>query len=407
MKIAIIGAGLTGLTAANRIREYAHVKVFEKESVGGLLASHCNDYCIEKYYHHCFRFDDLLINEIKKYGLKSKLEWRVAKTGFEIDGKIIPVNTPIEILRFPLLTFREKIKLTFFTLRSRKKDYREYDDVGVIDGLKSELGERITEKFFIPLIKSKFGENAEKVSYAWLLARVAIRSNRKFTGEEIGYLRNGFWQLIDRMSQEIEIVRSEAKITKSGKWIVNGEDFDAVIFTAPLPSLGDLRTKLGIPEIPFQSSVCMLIAAEKSITDNIYWTNITSKLSFGAIIEHTNFMPFEDYGEHLIYLASYSTPNGRLFNLENGEIKRLFLSDLKKLGVSESDVRWTEVFKAKYSGPIYERGYASKITPYRIADGFYLAGMTSRPNYPERSMNGSIRAGLEVSNILLSDFGFS
>ncbi len=127
-------------------------------------------------------------------------------------------------------------------------------------------------------------------------------------------------------------------------------------------------------------------------------------MSFGAVIEHTNFMPFEDYGIHIMYLAAYSTPDGWLFNLRDEEIERMFLSDLRKLGFKTESVRWAKVFKAKYSGPIYEKGYRRKVTPYRVADGFYIAGMTSKPNYPERSMNGSIKAGKEVAEQVKRDF---
>jgi len=304
----------------------------------------------------------------------------------------------------PLLTLSEKIRLARFTLRSRKLNYEDFDDVGVIDGIREELGDGLLERFFMPLLRSKFGENAEKVSYAWLLGRVAIRSNRKLSGEEIGYIRHGFHQLVDRMAEGLEIRFERARIRKASKWEVNGEQFDAVVYTAPIPELGELAEKLGIPEIRYQSSVCGLIGAEESLTDDIYWTNMVDRLSFGAVIEHTNFMPFDDYGIHLIYLASYSTPDGYLFNLNDDGIEKLFLSDLKKLGFNTDSIKWIKIFRAKYSGPIYEKGYRKKITPYRVADGFYIAGMTSKPNYPERSMNGSIKAGHEVAEQVKKDF---
>ncbi len=403
MKIAVIGGGLAGLKAAEELVEYAEVKLFEPHDLGGLVSSWGDGFKIEKFYHHCFRDDTLLVEEIRRHGLGSKLVWKIAKTGFAVNGKVHPINTPIEILRYPYLTFSDKIRLARFTLRSRKLNYMDYDDVGVIEGIKEELGEGLLERFFMPLLRSKFGDNAEKVSFAWLLGRVAIRSNRKYSGEEIGYIRHGFYQLVERMADGLEIVRERARIKKGARWEVNGEQFDAVIYTAPLPELGELRDLLGLPDVRYQSAVCALVATKRPLTENIYWTNIADRMSFGAVIEHTNFMPFEDYGVHLIYLASYSTPDGWLFKMPEEELSRLFVRDLGKLGMGEKDIVWLEVFKAKYSGPIYEKGYRKKITPYRVADGFYVAGMTSRPNYPERSMNGSIRAGLEAAEVLKKD----
>jgi len=410
MKIAIVGAGLTGMSAAINLKEYAEVILFEKESVGGLASSYCRDYCIEKFYHHCFRGDDALLEMIKKFNLSNKLVWKITRIGYAVGEKIYPLNTPFEILKYPHMSLREKMKLALFTLKSKKRDYSSEDDVSVVDGIKKELGEDLLENFFMPLLKSKFGESYKDISYAWLLARVAIRSNRKYSGEELGYIRHGFHQLIERMQDDLEIRNEEVKtIEKAGNKIrVNGEDFDAVIYTAPLPELDEkIRRAAALPDIRYQSSVCALIGAKDSITEDIYWTNIKGDTVFGAIIEHTHFMPFEDYGEHVIYLASYSTPDGWLYNRSEEELKKLYLKDVQKFGLKKESINWIKIFKARYSGPLFEKGYLKKITPYKTKlEGFYVAGMTSRPNYPERSMNGSIKAGIEVAEVVKKDFGY-
>jgi protoporphyrinogen oxidase len=411
MKVAVVGAGLTGKSAALELEEYAEVVLFEKEHIGGLAASHCKDYCIEKFYHHCFRGDDALLEMIRKFNLSNKLVWKTARIGYAVDGGIYPLNTPFEILRYPHMSLKEKMKLAIFTLKSRKRDYSSEDNVSVVDGIKRELGEDLLEDFFMPLLKSKFGESYRDISYAWLLARVAIRSNRKYSGEELGYIRHGFHQLIERMKENLKIRNEEVKtIEKAGNKIrVNNQDFDAVIYTAPLPELDEkIRKAADLPDIRYQSSVCALIGANETITEDIYWTNVKDDVVFGAIIEHTHFMPFEDYGEHVIYLASYSTPDGWLYNASKEELKKLYLKDVQKFGLKKEDVNWIKVFKARYSGPLFEKGYLRKITPYRTSlKGFYVAGMTSKPNYPERSMNGSIKAGVEVAEVVREDFGLS
>ncbi|MEM3796354.1 MAG: NAD(P)/FAD-dependent oxidoreductase [Archaeoglobaceae archaeon] len=403
MKIAIVGAGLTGLRCAMELKEFAKVKVFEKNSIGGLVSSFCSRYCIEKFYHHVFKTDEELLDLIKKLGLSSKLVWKTVKVGFAKDGKIYSLSTPLEILRYPYMSFLDKLKLAMFTVKSRRQKFEAFDEIKALEALKKELGERLLENFFIPMLNAKFGENAKEVSYAWLLARVAIRSNRKLRGEEIGYLRHGFYQMIERMSEGIEITTETAKIKRNGKWSVNSEEFDAIVFTAPLPELGELSTKLNLPKIRYQSSICALLSLKESISD-VYWTNV-DRASFGAIIEHTNFMPFEDYGENLVYLASYTTPESEFFKLQDNEIEKLFLKELEKFGVKSKDANWIRIFRAKFSSPIYEKGFLKKITPYKLLNGFYIAGMTSRPNYPERSMNGSLIAGREVAEQIKRDFG--
>ena len=70
-----------------------------------------------------------------------------------------------------------------------------------------------------------------------------------------------------------------------------------------------------------------MISSNSSLTEDMYWINVKDAI-FGAVIEHTNFMPIEDYGEHLMYLAAYSLPNDKLYNLPDHQIKKLFLKDL-------------------------------------------------------------------------------
>ncbi|MBO8181613.1 MAG: NAD(P)/FAD-dependent oxidoreductase [Archaeoglobus sp.] len=408
MKIAIIGAGLTGLSAANALKEYSEVTVYEKAEVGGLAGSYQNEdkgYWIEKFYHHCFRGDEALLDQINKFRLGRKLVWRTAKTAFASNGKLYPLNTPFEILRYPFLSFFDKIKLARFTLSSKKKNFRDFDDYRVVDGIRDELGEKLFKEFFMPLLRSKFGENYVDVSYAWLLARVSIRSNRKYSGEELGYLRHGFHQLIERMAERLLIVQKTPSI--SFPLSVNGERYDAIIYTGPIPLLQDkIKKAAKLPDVRYQSSVCALIGAETTLSEDTYWTNVRDKSIFGAIIEHTNFMPRDDYGEDLIYLASYSSPTGGLFTKPESELKKLYLKEVEKYGLKEKDVNWIKIFKAKYSGPIFEKGYLKKVTDYRTPiKNFYVAGMTSPPNYPERSMNGSIKAGLEVAEVVKNELG--
>lgn len=402
MKVAVIGGGLAGLNAARVLSEYCSVDVYEGKHLGGLAASFCNEsYCIEAFYHHFFRGDEYLLALLKELGLSGRVVWKVTRTGQEFNGRVYPLNTPWEILRYPGMNIADKARLALFTLKAKKMKFEEYDDVGVIEGLKRDVGERLIDRFFLPLLRSKFGENFDSVSYAWLLARVSLRSNRKLSGEELGYLKGGFQQLVERLSEGLNLIEENARIRKDGRWNVNDRDYDAIIYTAPIPVMGELAERFGIKDVKYQSSICLLLGMNKGFTDSLYWINY-STAPFGATIEHTNFMPLEDYGEHLLYVASYTTP-GRVFERNDEEIFKLYTSFLKRYGLDVNSIKWWKVFRAKYSGPIYERGFKKKITPYRVADGFYMAGMTSETNYPERSMNGSLLAGKKAAEMLIAD----
>ena len=50
-------------------------------------------------------------------------------------------------------------------------------------------------------------------------------------------------------------------------------------------------------------------------------------------------------------------------------------------------------------------GYVDKIVPYDISEevgeGIYYAGMASRAQYPERSLNGAIEAGYACASLIV------
>ena len=76
MKIAIIGAGATGLTAGWKLSEKGHsVTVYEKsDKLGGLAAAiPIGDDLLEVYYHHIFTNDTIIIDAIKNLVLKMTL----------------------------------------------------------------------------------------------------------------------------------------------------------------------------------------------------------------------------------------------------------------------------------------------------------------------------------------------
>ena len=95
--------------------------------------------------------------------------------------------------------------------------------------------------FFEPLLKSKFGERRNEVSAAWLISRIAIRSDRGVSGERLGYLNGGFHQLITALEKSMEqkggTIEKQApavSLSRDGSgWILNNTRFDAVISTIP------------------------------------------------------------------------------------------------------------------------------------------------------------------------------
>ncbi|WP_319580032.1 NAD(P)/FAD-dependent oxidoreductase [uncultured Methanospirillum sp.] len=403
MRIGIIGGGLAGLVAGYSLADAYDVVIFEQEpELGGLLSSYRNErYTIERFYHHFFSGDTTLMTLLDELGLSDEIIWLSGSTGSFTDGDIHPLTTPFEILRYPYLSIIDKARLGLFTKQASHMDMVPLDAITAHDFIISKLGERIYHSFFEPLLKSKFGQNADLVSAAWLISRVAIRSDRGVAGERLGYINGGFSVLIDRLSDAAQdkgcVIRTEVPVTSVVQvsvspdpgWEINGEFFDMVIGTVSPRILQNLGVP-GIPSIPYQGAACLTLALSRDVTGGIYWLNITDPAPYGAVVSHTNFAPFEWYGEHLVYLASYFSGD------PDPSLQEKMLSDFcTKFSVDPKEVHWSRIAIDRDAGPLYLTGYMNNLTNPAVP-GLYLAGMFSPENYPERSIEGSVKAALRV-----------
>ncbi|NQS73141.1 MAG: NAD(P)/FAD-dependent oxidoreductase [Methanoculleus sp.] len=405
MKICVVGGGLCGLVSALNLAESHQVDLFERRPIaGGCLGSYrIDDYWIEEYYHHCFAGDARLLALIEALGVADRLEWLRGSTGYCVDGTIHPLTSPTEILLYPHLTLIEKARLGLLTLRSRGLDVSALDGITAEDYILDTLGPGIYASFFEPLLKSKFGDRRSEISAAWLISRIAIRSDRGTGGERLGYIRGGFHHLIARLQEEIERLGATVMLDSpvgeirrgADGWLVDGKDYDAVISTLP-PQVTAEITGMDIAPVPYQGAACMTLALDRDVTDGIYWLNMKDAAPYGAVVSHTNFAPLEWYGEHIVYLASYFS--SRLPE----DFEATMLADFcRRFSLSAEEVRWHRLAVDPYAGPVYTTGLRDRLPAYE-EHGLFLAGMFSPPNYPERSMNGSVVAGEEVARRVLA-----
>ncbi len=420
MTTVIIGGGLAGLAAAYRLAGKDEVTIIEKEhELGGMASSYdINGYNIEKYYHHIFAGDNELIALIEELGLGNRLEWLRGTTGYYFKGKIYPMNTPFEILR--ALPPVDVIRLTWLVFKAKTiKDRTPFDEITAKEWIISTAGESVYNNFFLPLLSSKFGDNKEKVSAAWLLGRVQIRSNRGAKGERLGYMSGGFNALTEAMAEEIRkkggkiIYGSVSKVDiadgSARGVIMDGKHIqcDRIISTVP-PHVLEKIIDSGLLEhdlkINYQGTACALFGLTEKVMDDVYWLNIKEDVPFGAVIEHTNFITVSDYGENLMYVTSYfQNTDSVLWRSKDEEVIELYMRGLEKLFPGfRKKIKWWRLRRDIDTAPVYEVGYGKKVLPYKTnIKGLYLAGMFSEANYPERSMNGSIAAGFKCADEII------
>lgn len=429
MKIAIIGAGPTGLSAAWELSKQNHeITIFEKEAVAGGLArgfkAHNWQDSVECFYHHWFKSDQSMLALIEELGLVDQVKFHKPVSVMYYRGKFYPFDTIPSALLFPGLGFGiNKIRFGLVGLYLRMtNNWRAMEKFTVEDWMTKYAGEKVYRSMWEPMMIGKFGEHyASKVNMAWMWARIHSRTT------ELGTFKGGFQAFFDAFTDilrsksvelhfnaEVESIRkvSDGRFTvKSAGSELSG--FDRVLVTTSPDGLRQM-----VPELPqsyqeklrdqtSMGAVVMVISIKHPLSPKgYYWYNLPKQDGFPclALVEHTNFVSKERFdGETIIYAGDYLEPNHENFRLSKDELLTKMLPGLKQINpkFDESWVNEAWKFSAPYAQPIPLLNHSRKILPFETPlDGMFLATMSQI--YPwDRGVNYAFQLGKDVSRVVL------
>jgi protoporphyrinogen oxidase len=436
VRVAIVGGGVAGLTAAYRLLQGGHdVALFEAApQLGGLVRTFdAGGEPLEEFYHHIFTTDTTIVDLINELGLGERLVWKDSKVGFYRDGRIWPFVTPLDLLRFQPLPLLDRVRLGLAGVYLRRQnDWHRYEEITAWEWIRRYVGQKGLDVVWGPLLRGKFADQAEDVAMAWLWSKIHLRFSSRGSGvsqkEQLGYMRGSFGVYIRELEKRVraganvETAAPVQQITVSsgghadGLVLQDGRriEADAVIACVPSERFLPMAPPLGaeyerrVSAARWQWALCYVLALKHSLTP-IYWLNISDPgTPFIAVVEHTNFMEKERYGGlNLVYLSNYLTPNHPWFSLSDEELDDLYLPHLAKFnpGFKRDWVvdRW--VFKGPNAQPVIRRHYRDDLPDHRTpVPGLYLANM--QQIYPEdRGQNYSIRMGDQVAKMAVEDWG--
>lgn len=444
MKIAILGGGITGLTAAYYLAKDGHrITVIEKEKIlGGLAAGFKSDrwdWYLERAYHHLFASDRDFLIFAKEIGF-NKIYFKSPTTASlyqpviqnsQLNNskitnyglRILPMDTPIDLLKFPYLNLIDKLragivifflKLSPFLPKYKKMTSEEF--------LKKTMGVNVWNRLWKQLFRGKFGIYAGIISASFIWARIKKRT------KALGYIEGGFQTFIDYVEDLLKSLRVNVltgyeikSINKQGeKFVINGKSYDKIISTLPTPVLKRLALNIFPTEylsrfgkLKYLHAITLIIETDKPILDKTYWLNIcTDKIPFMILVQHTNFADKKNYdNNHLAYVGWYVDGDSKLLKMNKDQLLNNILPHLNKISNYELRIKKPItshqslitnyfLFKAPFAQPIFDKDFEKNMPTFITPDkNFFVANLDMTYPY-DRGTNYAVKLGKDVFRLI-------
>lgn len=401
-RICVIGAGISGLTVANLLKGRTNVVVFEADSrPGGLIK--------------CTRIDGSLFHTCGGHVFNTKRQdvldffWTFFDRDREFvkadrnsvvfmpDGKEIPY--PIENHAYML----DDANLLSF-IRDMTETQIAQSPSNFQDFLKERFGKTLYDLYFKPYNEKVWRRDLSEVPLSWLEGKLPMPSRdeiiynnirrvkeKKFVHSSFWYEReNGSQFIADRMSRGLEIrYDSPAKSivrTKTG-WVVNGEEFDKVVFCGNIKSLptlmgGHLCETEWIDNLEFHGTTSVFCEIDRNPYSWIY-------------------LPDSSIRPHRIICTGNFSPTNNSHGKMTGTVEftdYISIDDiLNQLSRTPLSAKYLSHKYNKYSYPIQDSRTKQRILNLKhelAADGFYMTGRFADWEY--YNMDAAMGAAIDL-----------
>lgn len=399
----VVGGGILGMRTADRLARAGHdVTLLEAApSLGGLASAwSLGDIVWDKHYHVILPTDSRTLAMVDDLGLSDQLVWKTVPSGCQNGGSVYPAGSIREILALPFLGPWAKLRLGLTAARAMTIRRRSVvERVLVVPWLRRWSGRQATERFWIPLLKSKLSANVSKTSAAFIWATirrlVSARRHGGAGGDGFGYVRGGYAVILDAYAKHLveagvhiecgarveRIVAGDA----GGVQIHGGQEqplhFDRVVVTAAAPVAAKLCPELTVEErqrceaVTYQGIVCLSLLLKTPLTP-YYLTYLTDEAPFTTVIDMSALVDPPQINNHgLLYLPRYIAGDDQLAKATEEEVAAAFLPALAKLypSFSPDDVLAQRLSTVRYVMPVPTLHYSTQLPPTKTSiDGLYL-----------------------------------
>jgi protoporphyrinogen oxidase len=254
MKICIIGAGITGLTAGKLLSKHHEVTIYEKESqVGGIARTKSvNGITYHTVGGHCLNSKNQEVMNFIFDEILPKKNWHNVKREAKINLDNNFISYPIEFSIQEIAKFDKELAFNI------TKDFLSSTDKNtdnLADWFVSKFGKTLAEKYFIPYNRKIWQMEPSRMSTLWIEGKLPLPNKKEFfealiENNEDTMPHSTFYYpntnnqntFIDALSNGLNIITNfevnfiEKLETK--KWLINNKfQYDLVINTMPLDIL--------------------------------------------------------------------------------------------------------------------------------------------------------------------------
>jgi protoporphyrinogen oxidase len=428
MNIAIIGAGYAGMSAAYDLASAGHkVTILEASHQTGGLASGFKEphwaWSVEKYYHHWFASDRHMLGLIEELGLTHKVLFPRPYTVLAHNDKWYPFDSIPQALLYPGLGWGiNKVRFGLVGLYLRlTQNWQTLETVTADAWIRKWAGLKVYKQMWEPLLVGKFGPHYKDVNMAWFWARLHARTTR------LGTYQGGFQAFADDFAGRLQQMGVEIILNTPVKSITSVEGgsmlqtdqtsktYDRVLSTTSPGLMVKLNQDLppdylqGLLNLKSMGAVVMTLSLEGRLSEKgYYWFNIPKDAGypFLAVVEHTNFVPPENFGgDHILYCGDYLDTDHEYFDLSDDELLARFIPGIQRINPAfgRDWVKKVWVHKTKYAQPVPLLDHSKNIPAIKTpVNGLYFASMSQV--YPwDRGTNFAVEIGRKAARMMLSN----
>lgn len=424
-KIVILGAGLTGLSAAYHLQNGCCIYE-EKKKIGGLACSYRGDGFIFDCDGHLFHFKTKYVKNLLKSLLPNKLVCH--KRNAWIYSHDVYTKYPFQANTFGLPS--PIIKKCILGMFQSKLKFRQTKLINFRDWMLEKFGEGITKYFMYPYNLKFWTIPPEKIISDWTQDYVPLVGIKEvidgaFTDrtKALGY-NSQFWypkkggieQIAQAFAKKINRVETSYKVSaidlqRKKIYFKNKEtkNFSHLITTIPLLELKELivdklpaKVESAFSKLKFISIFNLNLGIDRAGISDKHWIYFPEgKFCFFRVGFPMNFSKNVAPGGKSSLYAEVSYSDFRPLN-KNGIVKRI-LEDLRRAAIlkKEDKILTQQINDIKYGYILYDHNYpasVSIINNFLLSHNIYPAGRYGRWKY--MSMEDAILDGKFVSNLV-------